>query len=346
MDDYNARRSTIALEAFVEDLSNWYVRRSRRRFWEGDAAALDTLYAALVTLTRLLAPFIPFTAEAMYQNLVRRGDTDAPESVHHTRWPKAPELDESDERLLRDMALVVRLAALGRSARATSNVKLRQPLASATVAVRTSQEVEAVRRLGRHLTSELNVKTLEVVRDEGSLVRYSVRPVLPKLGPKYGRLVPAIRAALEAADESEVARQVMAGEPVSLVLDGESVELLPDEIEVMASAREGLATAEEDGYVVGISTELTEELLQEGLARDVVRAVQQLRKDSGLDITDRIELAIEAPADVALAVEAWRDYVAGETLAEVLELAPPSGAMSTTESEIGGQSVRLGVRKV
>ncbi|MFN2251915.1 MAG: DUF5915 domain-containing protein, partial [Anaerolineae bacterium] len=345
LDDYNARRATIELESFVEDLSNWYVRRSRRRFWDGDPAALDTLYTVLVTLSRLLAPLIPFTAEHFYQNLVRSGFADAPESVHHTRWPLPPTVDADDERLVRDMALVMRLAALGRSARSASNVKLRQPLSGAKAAVRTDDEAAALERLGSHLTSELNVKALEVVRDEGALVAYTVRPVLPVLGPKYGQRVPAIREALEAADGSSVAAKVRAGEPVPLEVEGETVELLPEEVEVMASAREGLATAEEEGYVVGISTELSDELRAEGLARDLVRAVQQLRKDSGLDITDRIDLTLEGSAPLAPLLDAWGEYIAGETLANTVVMGAPAPGMHTAQTDLGGDSVILGVSK-
>jgi isoleucyl-tRNA synthetase len=344
--DYDAQRATAALEAFVEDLSNWYVRRSRRRFWDGEAAALDALYTALVTLVRLLAPFTPFATEAIYQNLVRSLDPDAPLSVHHVRWPEAPVPGPEDERLLAEMALVERLAALGRSARAASNVKLRQPLASATMGVRSPEEETAVRHQAEHLAQELNVKTIEVVRGEGALVVYTVRPVLPRLGPRFGKQVPAIRAALLAADAGQVAARVHAGEPVVLTVDGETLALEAEDVEVMAQARPGLATAEEGGYVVGISTAITEELRTEGLARDVVRRVQQLRKDSGLHISDRIHLVIESGPGVAAAVETWRDYVAGETLALSLACAPVTGDLPhVAEDEIEGEAVRIGVRK-
>jgi isoleucyl-tRNA synthetase len=345
MDDFDACRATVALEAFLEDLSNWYVRRSRRRFWEGEPAALETLYAVLETLTRLLAPFIPFTAEAIYQNLVRTVQPGAPESVHHSRWPEAVGSSPEEERLLADMGLVLRLAALGRSARAASGIKLRQPLARATVAVRTPEEERAVTHLGPHLREELNVKRLDVVRDESALVSYALRPVLPRLGPAYGAKVPAIREALRQADAAAVAAQVAAGRPVALTVDGQALELAPEDIEVMAVPREDLATAEEDGTVVAISTELTDELLAEGVARDLVRAVQQLRKDAGLEITDRIHLALDVPSGVAAAVEAWHDYVTGETLATRLSFGPPDGDMVVTTVDIDDQSVTIGLRK-
>jgi isoleucyl-tRNA synthetase len=211
-----------------------------------------------------------------------------------------------------------------------------------------------VRRLASHLADELNVKALEVVTDEGALVSYRVRPVLPLLGPKYGQMVPRIRAALEALPAAAVAAAVHAGEAVELVIDGAPVTLAPGEIEVMAAAREGLATSEADGLVVGIVTELTSELVAEGVARDVVRHVNQLRKDAGLEITDRVTLSVAAPADIAAAVDAWRAFVAGETLAVAIEMEVQEGAPATAEAavaagrtivDIDGRPVTLSVAK-
>jgi len=347
LEDYDAHGATRVLEAFVEDLSNWYVRRSRRRFWEGDPAALEALYRVLVTLVRLLAPFVPFTAEAVYRNLVAGVDPEAPASVHLTWWPQLSEPDPEQARLLDDMALVMRLAALGRSARATSNVKLRQPLGKATVALRTDDEARALERLAGHLAAELNVKAIEVVRDEGTLVSHTVRPLLPKLGPRLGPRLPAVRRALAAADPAEVAACLREGRPVPLTVDGEVVTLAPDEVEVVATARAGLATAEDGAYVVGIETEITDALRAEGLARDLVRRLQQLRKDSGLDITDRIAVTLGAPAELAAAVDAWRDLVCGETLAVALEHdAAHTGMAFTAADEIGGHPVTMGLRRV
>jgi isoleucyl-tRNA synthetase len=245
------------------------------------------------------------------------------------------------------MATVVRLAGLGRAARSSANIKLRQPLARATVAVRTRDEAGAVERLSAHLARELNVKEIEVIRDEGALVTYSLRPVLPKLGPKYGQQLPAIRQALEAADAVEVAVSVAAEQPVKVEAEGAAFTLLPDEIEVLAAAREGLVTAEEHGYVVAIATELTADLIAEGLSRDLVRHIQQLRKDSGLDITDRIALSIDCSDEVQSAVQDWRDYVMGEVLAPELEFGAPSDAVDGSATvEIRGQAVTLGISRL
>jgi isoleucyl-tRNA synthetase len=346
MADFDAEHATAAIEAFVGDLSNWYVRRSRRRFWEGEPQALSTLHRVLVTLTRLLGPFLPFTAEHLYGRLVRGVDSAAPASLHHTPWPTPHHLSSADQQLLVDMALVLRLAALGRAARSSADVKLRQPLASATIVVRNAEEVAAVRRLASHLTDELNVKELDVVQDEGSLVTHTLRPVLPKLGPKYGQQVPAIRELLQHLDATAVARSLANGDRVAVTGPGVDLWLEPDEIEVVAAARPGLATAEQDGYVVGVATALSPDLVTEGLARDLVRRVQQLRKDSGLDITDRIRLVIDAPEPIHSAVLAWQDFVAGETLATDLTLGSVAADLAIDSGEIDGVPVTLGLARV
>ncbi|MFI0609334.1 MAG: class I tRNA ligase family protein, partial [Anaerolineae bacterium] len=359
MADYDGYKATAAVEAFVEELSNWYVRRSRRRFWEGEAAALDTLYTVLVTLSRALAPMLPFSAEELYQNLVRRGDEGAPESVHHCLWPMvaaagaagavggAAGSDRSDAALITDMNLVLRLAALGREARARQDLKLRQPLARATVAVRSVAEEAALGRLGGHLLEELNVKALEVVRDGGSLVTYSLRPVLPKLGPRFGKAMGAVRAALAAVDAAAAAVTLAAGEPLTLTVDGEAVTLQPDEVEVMAAAQEGRATAGQDGYVVEIDQQLTPELVAEGLARDLVRQIQELRKQAGLQVTDRIALYLTGSPELEAAARTWQGFITGETLATELHFAPaPEDAQGRAEVVIEGQAVGVGVRRV
>jgi isoleucyl-tRNA synthetase len=240
----------------------------------------------------------------------------------------------------------MKLAALGRAARSGADVKLRQPLARAAVAVPTAAEAAAVERLAAHLVDELNVKALTVVRDEGDLVSYTLRPVLPKLGPRFGPQVPAIRALLQQQDAADVARRLAAGEGIHLAGPGVDVVLAPDEVEVLAAARPGLATAGADGYVVGVATEVTAELAAEGLARDVVRRVQQLRKDAGLDISDRIRLVVDAPDPIRAAVDAWREHVAGETLATELTLGPVGDGLASDTADIDGQAVTIGLQKV
>ncbi|RMF42761.1 MAG: isoleucine--tRNA ligase, partial [Anaerolineae bacterium] len=236
-------RATIAAEAFVDDLSNWYLRRSRRRYWKSDAddtdkqAAYATLYHVLVRLARLLAPFMPFVTEVMYQNLVRGVYPEALESVHHTLWPQA---DESviDQALMDEMALARRIASLGLSARANANIKVRQPLSRVLVDVGSrarslSEELTAI------VVDELNVKHLEFVEDAGALVSYRILPNNKLLGPKFGKDFPAVRKALAALPPAEVAAKVAAGETVTLEVNGQTVELSGEEILVQTEAAAG-----------------------------------------------------------------------------------------------------------
>ena len=232
----------------MDDLSNWYVRRSRRRFWKGEededkAAAYSTLYECLTTLAKLLAPFMPFIAEEMYQNLVRSVDAAAPESVHHCDYPQADE-PLIDEQLVEDTRLVMRLVSLGHGARNRAGIKLRQPLAQAMFRVRSESEADSLRRLSDQVLDELNVKELVVLEDAGQVVEYQVSPVSRFLGQKYGALYPKIRAALAELDSAELARRVRAGEDVAVELEEQNVNLLPEELAVRTEAKAGYAVAE------------------------------------------------------------------------------------------------------
>jgi isoleucyl-tRNA synthetase len=346
LDEYDAMTATRRIEAFVEDLSNWYVRRSRRRFWKsGDDAdkrsAYATLWTCLTTLDRILAPMLPFLAEAMYQNLVRSWDTAAPESVHLCDWPAA-DRTLIDRRLAEDVRLVQRLASLGRSARAKANIKVRQPLRRVYVKTRAPAEGQTVRRLSEQLLEELNVKELELISDEAEFFEYQVRPNLPVLGPKYGGDVGRIQKALASADRAAIARAVAAGETVEL--DG--FRLAPDELLVSTSGKPGFAVAEEAGYAVAVTTEITPDLADEGLARELVRRIQDMRKNAGFEIADRIRTFYDGDADVARVMEAWGEYIRQETLSVSLIAGPPPAGAHTEEHTVDGRRVTLAVERL
>ncbi|MCA9982252.1 MAG: class I tRNA ligase family protein, partial [Anaerolineales bacterium] len=292
LDVYDAERATQVCEALLDDLSNWYVRRSRRRFWRSEAdadkaAAYATLYRVLVEFTKLLAPFIPFTTEVMYQNLVRSVNPDAPESVHHCLYPQA-EAAELDQRLLDKMRLAITTASLGRAARASADVKLRQPLATARVNVGSQQAENDLRELADVIAEEMNVKAIEIVSEVGELVNYKLLPNNRVLGPKFGKLFPQIRKALEAVDPTAGARTLQAGDPLTLEVNGETVTLTEEDVLVQTEAQGETAVASERGVTVAVDTHLTPELVQEGYARDLVRYVNNMRKEAGLEISDRI----------------------------------------------------------
>ncbi len=348
LDAYDAEKATQALEAFLDDLSNWYVRRSRRRFWKSEAdadknAAYATLYHVLVEFVKLLAPFVPFVTEAIYQNLVRSVNEDAPKSVHHCLYPQA-DAARLDQALLAKMRLAIVTAGLGRAARGSADVKLRQPLARARVNVGSQQEQADLAELADVLREEINVKGIEIVTEVGELVEYKVLPNNRSLGPRFGKLFPQVRSALLALDPAQVARTILAGEPVLLTVAGEQVALTADDVLVQTEARGGLAIASERGVTVAVDTQLTPELVQEGYARDAVRLVNEMRKQAGLHISDRIELAYLATGNVAEAFVKFADYIQQETLAVRLTAVPLADPLYQQTSEIGAQAVTLALR--
>jgi isoleucyl-tRNA synthetase len=280
---------------------------------------------------------LPFMAETMYQNLVRSVEATAPESVHHCAYPKAVEF-MIDRTLLNDVALSRAVVTLGHSIRASSNLKVRQPLGKAIVVVAHDQRKRVV-RTADIIADELNVKSVELAEDEAALVTYKLLPDNKKLGPKFGAKFPQVRVALQSADAFVVVHAVRSGQSVTL---GE-FELAPDEILVTPQPREGFAIAAESGVVVALDTHVTPELKQEGQAREVVRRVQDLRKAAGFEISDHIVLTYQAEDEMKTIFAHWGEYIKSETLADELREGQPAG--TTDEDEIDGMKVKLGVEK-
>ncbi len=346
---YDVPGATRPVQEFVEKLSTWYLRRSRRRFWksESDAdkqAAYNTLYTALVTVSKLIAPAMPFLSDELYQNLVRSVDPAAPESVHLAAWP---DYDPAlvDEKLNRDMALVMRLVSLGHAARNKANRKVRQPLAEAAFSVGNVEDRPAVTAFADLIADELNVKKVRLLDASTEAVSHTLKPLPKQLGQKYGNKFPSIQRAVLALDAEAAAQTLMSGRPLLVTVEGVDYELLPDEVEVKTLAKAGFAVAEEGAYVAALVTELTPELVREGLAREFVRRVQDLRKQADLDVADRITLYVTASDGLKAAVEAYRDYITAETLTVDLQFAPaPEGAVSTQDT-FDGESLTVGLRK-
>jgi isoleucyl-tRNA synthetase len=281
---------TAAFEAYVEDLSNWYIRRSRRRFWDGEPAALESLWWSVVQALRVVGPAMPFFADHLWDALV----PDGPDSVHLAGWPEAL---EADERLLTKVAEVRRVVELGRQARSQSGIKLRQPLRRLVV-----QGADGVEDHAREIAEELSVKDVQFGPVEATELR--VKPNLPLLGPKLGKELGAVRAALDAGEFEEL-------DGGRLRVNGH--ELSEDEVLVERRGKEGWAVAGEDGLTVALDLALDDELELEGRARELIHAVNSMRKEAGLEITDRIVLTL--PADLA----EHQDWIARETLAERVE---------------------------
>jgi isoleucyl-tRNA synthetase len=348
-DEYDVTNATRPVEKFVETLSTWYVRRSRRRFWKNDSsadkqAAYSTLYTALVTVAKLIAPAMPFIAEELYQNLVRSIDETAPESVHIAEWPQVME-EFIDESLNKEMQLVMKLVSLGHSARQKANRKVRQPLAEAAFSVGNPSERNALMKNVDVIQDELNVKRVRLLDAATEAVSHTVKPLPKQLGQKYGNKFPTLQKAILAMNPEEVASTLHADKPVEVKLDGETYQILADEVEVKALAKEGFAVAEEGAYVAALVTDLTPELIAEGLAREFVRRVQDLRKTADLDVADRIELFVEASAGLKSAIEAHKDYITAETLTTKLSFANPPATASVVEDEFENEKVKVGLVK-
>ncbi|MFW6097390.1 MAG: class I tRNA ligase family protein [Chloroflexota bacterium] len=351
LEAFRSERATRALEALLDDVSNWYVRRSRRRFWKSEAdddkaAAYATLYQVLVKMTQLLAPFIPFTTEAMYQNLVRSVDEEAPASVHHTFYPEA-DAAQLDRELLEKMRLAITVASLGRAARSAADVKLRQPLAKARVNVGSEQERSDILELAEVLAEEVNVKEIEVVAEVGELVDYKLLPNNRELGPRFGADFPKVRQALMSLDPSQAVAQLQAQGELALEVNGEAITLDEDDVLVQTESRGGLAVASDKGVTVAVDTALTPQLVQEGYARDLVRSLNNMRKEAGLEIDDRIHVVYSPPqdADVAAALQNFGNFVQQETLALSLEAQEsPSGDYSE-QVTVGDEALEMAIRK-
>jgi isoleucyl-tRNA synthetase len=346
---YDVTNATRPVEKFVEMLSTWYVRRSRRRFWKNDSdsdkqAAYSTLYTALVTVSKLIAPAMPFMAEELYQNLVRSVDESAPESVHLAEWPQVME-EFIDESLNRDMELIMRLVSLGHSARQKANRKVRQPLAEAAFSVGNPAERKALLKNADVIADELNVKQVRLLDASTEALSHTVKPLPKQLGQKYGNKYPALQKAILALNAEEVAKTLHAGKPVNVTVDGETYGILSDEVEVKAMAKEGFAVAEEGAYVAALVTDLTPELIAEGMAREFVRRVQDLRKSSDLDVADRVELFIEASAGLRSAIEAHEVYIKAETLTTKLSFGVPPQDSSVVEDAFEGETIKVGLKK-
>ncbi len=338
LDRYDAKTAGEAIESFVDQLSNWYVRRNRRRFWKStDTAdkqmAYLTLYQCLDAAHKLMAPFVPFLSEHVYQNLVRSVDAQSPPSIHMAAWPLAPAAWQ-DDALLADVAVVQKVVGLGRAARGQSGVRTRQPLSRLLVR---SPDAAAERALQAHreqVMEELNVKHVEFIARDAGLVSYRIKPNLPRLGRKgYGKQLPGLKRWLaEVADGAAIASAAAKG--LRYPVPGIDEPLEPEDFLIETNAAEGYACAEDAGFLAALDTTLDDALIDEGTAREIVRSVQDARKQAGLEVSDRIVLGIRGSDDVERALLLHRDYVMNETLATRWELGQ-AAPLYSADRELG-----------
>ena len=342
MDNFDCTDAGRAIAEYVEELSNWYVRLSRRRFWEGDRAAFATLRHCLLETAALLAPFTPFLADEIHLNLAG-GEVEElgamPDSVHLRDFPE-PDPALADPDLEAAMEAVRLTVELGRAARAQAKAKVRQPLRRAVI-VANDAEREAIQDRAALVTAELNVKELDFVREEGELVRYSVKPNYRALGPRFGKRMPQVAAAVEALDPARVASAISDGGEVGISVDGVDHTLSPEDITLALQPLEGYEVEAEAGHAVALQLELDDELRREGLAREIVHAVQNVRKEAGLEITDRIALSLGGDEDLLAAARAHEAYLTGEVLATSIAY----DAIKGPTAKIDGRELRIGVSR-
>jgi isoleucyl-tRNA synthetase len=316
MDDFDCTAAGRAIAEYVEELSNWYVRLSRRRFWEGDRAAFATLRHCLLEVAALLAPFTPFLADEIHLNLSGGEDEElaaGSDSVHLRDFPE-PDLKLTDPELEAAMEAVRLTVELGRAARAQAKAKMRQPLRRAVIVANDSERA-AIEARADLVTAELNVKELDFVSEEAELVSYAVKPNYRSLGPRFGKRMPQVAAAVEALDPAHVAKVMADGGEVGINIDGDDHTIAPEEVTLALQPLEGYEVEAEAGHAVALQLELDDELRREGLAREIVHAVQNARKAAGLDISDRIELTLGGDDELLAAAREHEPYIAAEVLA-------------------------------
>jgi len=327
LEAYEPTAAARAIEELLDDLTNWYIRRSRSRFWAPDgqedhadpshqdkSSAYSALYEVLTTLARLLAPFTPFVAEVVHRHLVRSQDETADASVHLADWP-APAGDRHDDALEQGMAVVQRIVRLGHAARNLHGLKTRQPLGAVTLVTADESLPGLVMPYADVLKDELNVRDIRWAADRSEYVHHEVRPVFPKTGPRFGKRMPEVKKALENADGDALAAELERSGKLTIQLSDGPAELSAEEVEVRLIEREGMATQGDRELLVALDTHVTPELAREGLAREFVHYVQQARKNEGLDYADRIRVVYTSDADTKAAVDANEEWIKGETLA-------------------------------
>ncbi len=345
MDDYDLQKASTRFVGFIDDLTNWYIRRSRRRFWKSSndadkAEAYQTLHFVLIEFCKLAAPFIPFVTEAIYRNL---RTAEMPESVHLCDYPAATGA-ALDEALNRRMANTMKAVSLGRFLRTQAALKVRQPLQSA-VLVSANPSIRAdLEAMAGVVADELNVKAVQVQAAEEELVHLSARANFKVLGPRLGRRMRAAAQAVERLDSAAIGR-LRSGQTLGLDLadGGEAVSIAADDILVQRQERPGLTVANEGEITVALETTLSPELRREGWAREIVSRIQNLRKDAGLEVTDRIVVTYQLPEAAAAALDDFAEYIRSETLAVSLDAA---ALPATAEAEINGEPCRLAVQRV
>ena len=342
LNEYKITQAALSIEEFTDELSNWYVRRNRARYWSSDLTddkigAYITLHKVLTTLVKIAAPFIPFITEEIYQNLVVNFEENAPESVHLCQWPAYNE-KAVDKKLEADMDLGYSIVKLGRSARNGANIKNRQPLSKMLISTESLPEY-----YGDIIKDELNIKSVEFGSDLSKYVNFEIKPNLPVLGRAYGKLIPGIRKEIASRNQMELAQTIQKGEVVTITVDGTEIELNKDSVLVTMQGLEGYAFAGEGSIGVVLDTTITEELKEEGYVREIISKIQNMRKESGFEVLDKINLYVAKNDMLLEVVKKFSNVIKSETLTVEINY---NGETTYTESTINGEKLQMAVERI
>ncbi|HSW56309.1 MAG TPA: isoleucine--tRNA ligase [Ignavibacteriaceae bacterium] len=354
MDEYEVTKAARAISDFtIDHLSNWYVRRCRRRFWksemnENKLAAYQTLYECLVTVSKLIAPFTPFLAEELFQNLNSVTKSEQTESVHLT---DLPEKGVTDKELEQKMDVAQHVVYLVRAIRAKSNLKVRQPLKKLTVVVEKNMK-DALTKMKDVILEEVNIKELEILEDDSTLVHKSAKANFKTIGPKFGKNVKAVAERIKNFSAANIS-SIEKGEAVSFEIDGDSLSINREDVEILSEQIAGWIVESENGVTVAVDTQLTKELISEGLAREFVNRIQNMRKDAGFQVTDKINIAYSGNSEFVFAINSFTNYISVETLAEKIVQRTSDGENInefnggfSQDWKIGGDDIKIKIEKV
>jgi isoleucyl-tRNA synthetase len=341
MDDYDLGRAVEPFVGFVDQLTNWYIRRSRRRFWEDEDSpdrqqAFTTLYRVLVDLTKIAAPFVPFLSEAMYLNLRA---ASMPVSVHLADFPKYHP-DSRNEELEAAMEAVQVAVSLGHSLRKDNKIKVRQPLSAAHVASGDKRVLSFLKDQQHLIADELNVKKVEFSNDETEFVALKAKPNFRVLGKKVGKLMRAVQAVIDKFDRNALTT-LQKGDSVTIEVEGEQIVLTPEDVEVERVVHEGLLAANEGHITLALDTSLSEELLLEGLAREIVNKINTMRREGGFEVSDRIHVRMQTTDRMRQVMDLYKDYIVNEVLAVSVDFGHAEG----TEWDLNGEPTTISIAK-
>lgn len=346
LDKYDMQTPAKAISEFVDKLSNWYIRRSRERFWgseesEDKKSAYKTLYEVLVNLSKLIAPFVPFIAEEIYQNLVRSLDKNVPESVHFCRFPEADE-KLIDRSLNEGMDKVLEIVLLGRACRSASNVKNRQPLSK--VLVCTKDELSLDNELVELIKDELNVENLEILHNADEFVSYEIKPQLRTVGPKYGKFLGEIKNYLSSANANEIVNSVRNKKEISFEVDGEKIVLSESDLLITLKNKEGFSSETNGNITVVLDTSLNADLIEKGMIKEFISKVQNYRKESGFEVVNHIKIEISGDENLTKTLLSHSTFIMKGTLSDVVKIG--ADGTHSFEFEFGEKNVTVAISKV